>query len=66
MSSNFVVYFIAYLLIAGGILYGMSAIGLGQTWLIVAGLILLGVGLTTALQHSKRGDVADAKADSIS
>lgn len=65
MSGNFLIYLIGYLAIGGGVVYGLYAAGVPQTWIIVAVLILLGVGIIGALSRSKRGDVADAKTDQI-
>lgn len=60
MSSNFVIYLFGYLVLSAGVAYGIYALGLGQTWVIVALLIMFGLGIVTALSNSKRSDMADA------
>lgn len=63
MSGNFAVYLVGYILMIVGVAYGMHAAGLAQQWIVAAVLILAGLGVTAALSRSKRGDVADARAD---
>ena len=60
MSSNFVIYLFGYLIVSAGVAYAMHAIGLGQVWIVAALLVMLGLGIVTALSNAKRGDVADA------
>ncbi len=66
MSSNFALYLIGYIVVAAGVVYAMNAIGLGQEWIIAAALIMLGIGIVAALTRSKKGNVADAKAERMS
>lgn len=40
------VYLLGTLIVGGGILYGMMALGLPQPALIAVGLVILGIGLT--------------------
>lgn len=56
---KFAIFFLAYALIVGGVLYGMSAAGLGATPIVVTGLILSGGGLLGAWSRTvNRGEGA--------
>lgn len=53
MNSSFAVYLIGYILIVAGVAYGLSAAGLGQQWIVIAVLILAGIGIIFAFSRSQ-------------
>ena len=57
---SFAVFFIAYSLIGIGVLYGMHAVGLGATPIIVVGLIVAGGGLLGAYSRTLSGGKTEA------
>ena len=46
------IYLIGTLVVLAGVLYGLSAAGVSQTWLIVIGLIILGFGIMGAARSA--------------
>ena len=65
MSSNFLIYLFGYIIVGIGVTYALSALGLGSQWIVPAILIMLGIGVIAALSRSKRGDVADARVETM-
>ena len=53
MNSYFAVYLLGYVLVIAGIAYGMSAAGISETWIVVAVLILAGIGIIYAFGRSQ-------------
>ena len=58
MSSSFVVYLIGYILVIAGVAYGMAMAGVSQPWIVVALLILAGLGVVFAFSRSQRDEAA--------
>jgi hypothetical protein len=54
--SAFGIYVIGFLLLAGGMIYGAHLLHIPQTWIIVGALIVLGLGVMSAVSHTKRRD----------
>ena len=53
MNSYFAVYLLGYVLVIAGIAYGMDAAGISETWIVVAVLILAGIGIIYAFGRSQ-------------
>ena len=53
MNSYFAVYLVGYILVIAGVAFGMDAAGIDQTWIIVAVLILAGLGVIYAFGRSQ-------------
>jgi cadmium resistance protein CadD (predicted permease) len=49
MTTSFIVYLGAFLIITAGIAFGMQAAGLAQEWIIAVVLVLIGIGVMTSL-----------------
>lgn len=56
MNANFIVYLIGYLLVLAGVAFGMSAAGIGGTWILVVVLIMLGLGIIYAFSRSQNDE----------
>ena len=54
--SSFGIYLIGFLIIVGGVAYGMVAAGIPTQWVVVAALILVGAGIVTGVSRTKRPD----------
>jgi hypothetical protein len=53
MNTNFIIYLIAYALIIAGVWFGLNAAGVPQTWIIVAVMILVGLGILFAWSRAQ-------------
>jgi hypothetical protein len=58
--SSFGLYLIGFIVLAAGILVGASMLGVGGQWLLVIGLVLLGLGVITGVARTRRPDAPDA------
>jgi positive regulator of sigma E activity len=54
--SSFLLYVIGFFVFVAGVLYGEHLLHVPQTWVIVSGLVLLGLGVMSAVSHTKRRD----------
>ena len=54
--SSFGIYLIGFVLIVAGVAYGLVLAGLETTWVIVAAVILIGLGVVTGVSRTKRPD----------
>ena len=58
--SLFAIYMIGYVLLAAGLLVGASILGVADQWLWVMGLVLLGIGVITAVTQTRKPDAPAA------
>ncbi len=58
--SSFGLYLIGFIVLAAGILVGASMLGVGNQWLLVIGLVLLGLGVITGVAKTRRPDAPAA------
>jgi hypothetical protein len=58
--SSFGIYLIGFIVLAAGILFGASILGVGNQWLAVIGLVLLGLGVITGVSRTRRRDAPAA------
>jgi hypothetical protein len=54
--SAFALYAIGFVLVVAGALYAEHLLHVPQTWVIVSALVLLGLGVMSAVSHTKRRD----------
>jgi len=54
--SAFLLYVIGFIVLLAGLIYGAVLIHIPQTWIIVGALVLIGIGIMSAVSHTKRRD----------
>ena len=54
--SAFALYAIGFVVFVAGVLYAEHLLHVPQTWVLVSGLVLLGLGVMSAVSHTKRCD----------
>ena len=52
--SNMMIYLIGIVLLIAGLAWGASVAGLSSTWIGVGALVLLGIGIATAVSRTRR------------
>jgi hypothetical protein len=59
--SAFALYAIGFLVFIGGVLYDETLMHVPQTWVLVTALVLIGIGVMSAVSHTKRRDPPSRK-----
>ena len=54
--SAFMLYVAGFFVLLGGLVYGALLIHVPHTWIIVGVLVMLGIGIMSAVSHTKRRD----------
>lgn len=54
--SAFNLYVIGYLLLLGGLGYGAYLLQVPETWIAVGALVMVGLGVMSAVSHTKQRD----------
>ena len=54
--SAFGLYVIGFFVLLGGLIYGAYLVHIPQTWIIVGSLVIIGIGIMSAVSHTKRRD----------
>lgn len=54
--SSFAIYLVGMLVLIGGLAYGASLAGLSTQWIAVGVVVLLGIGIVTAVSKTKTKD----------
>lgn len=54
--SAFMLYVIGFIVLLAGLIYGAWLIHIPQTWIIVGSLVMIGLGVMSAVSHTKRKD----------
>lgn len=54
--SAFMLYVFGFLVLLGGLGYGAHLLHVPQTWIIVGALVLVGIGVMSAVAHTKQRD----------
>ena len=57
--TNFIVYMIGMLLLVGGLAYGANLAGIGQRWIVVGVLALIGLGVMGGIVKTRQRDPAN-------
>lgn len=58
--SAFSLYIMGFIVLLGGVIYGAYLIHVPQTWIIVGSLVIIGVGIMSAVSHTKNRDKPSA------
>lgn len=54
--SAFALYVIGFIVLLGGLIYGAWLVHIPQAWIVVGALVLIGIGIMSAVSHTKRRD----------
>jgi positive regulator of sigma E activity len=54
--SAFSLYVVGFIILLAGLIYGAYLIHIPQTWIIVGALVIVGLGVMSAVSHTKRRD----------
>ena len=55
--SAFMLYVLGFFVLLAGVGYGAFLLHVPQSWIVVGALILIGVGIMSAVSHTKRRDL---------
>jgi uncharacterized membrane protein YdjX (TVP38/TMEM64 family) len=58
--SSFGLYLVGFIILAIGVMFAASILGVGNQWLAVIGLVLLGLGVITGVAKTRRRDAPAA------
>jgi hypothetical protein len=58
--SSFGLYLFGFMIFSLGVLFAASILGVGNQWLAVIGLVLLGIGVITGVARTRRRDAPAA------
>ncbi|MES2524900.1 MAG: hypothetical protein V4617_19535 [Gemmatimonadota bacterium] len=53
---SFGIYLFGYLLVIAGVAWGLSVAGVGQTYIIIACVIMLGIGILSGVAKTRMKD----------
>jgi len=56
---SFVLYIVGFLIVIAGLVYGAVMLHVPQHWIVVGGVILLGLGILTGVKATRQKDKAD-------
>jgi hypothetical protein len=56
--TNFIVYMIGTLIVVAALAYAASLAGIGQTWIIIGALVIIGLGLMAGITKTRQKDPA--------
>jgi hypothetical protein len=54
---SFALYLFGFVLVIGGVAWGMAALHVPSTWIVISCLILLGLGVLTAVKNARSKDL---------
>lgn len=54
--SAFMLYVIGFIILLAGLVYGAYLVHIPQTWIVVGALVVVGLGVMSAVSHTKRRD----------
>lgn len=54
--SSFAIYLFGFLIFIGGLVWAAVALGLPAQWVAIGAVVLLGLGVITAVTHTRRKD----------
>lgn len=57
--SAFALYVIGFVVLAAGVLVGLNLLGVATQWLVVAALVLAGIGIVSGVASTKRKDLPE-------
>jgi hypothetical protein len=53
---SFALYVIGFIIVIGGVAWGMIAAGISKTWVMITCVILLGIGIVTGVSRTRSKD----------
>ena len=56
--SAFMLYVFGFFILLGGLVYGAYLMHVPQTWIGVGALVMIGLGVMSAVSHTKQRDAA--------
>lgn len=57
--SSFALYLVGFIVLSIGVMFAASILGVGNQWLAVIGLVLLGLGVITGVSKTRRRDAGE-------
>ena len=54
--SSFALYVFGFIVLLGGLIYGAHLIHVPQTWIVVGSLVVIGLGIMSAVTRTKHRD----------
>jgi len=57
---SFAIYLVGFVILLGGVIWGMSTAGIPTIWIAIAALILLGIGIISGVSHTRSKDPPQA------
>lgn len=54
---SFGLYLLGFALVIGGVAWGMAALHVAATWIAIVCLVLLGLGVLSAVRHGRSKDL---------
>jgi len=58
--SAFALYVVGFFVLLAGLIYGAYLLHIPQTWIMVGTLVVLGLGVMSAVSHTKQRDLPKA------
>jgi hypothetical protein len=62
-SSNFVIYLVGFLVVVGGLAWGATMAGVPPIWVGVGVIVLLGIGILSAVKRTQARSVPEDSND---
>ena len=56
VMSSFGIYIVGFIILIIGVAFGMSTLGVSTTWIVIASLILIGLGVMMGVSKTRRPD----------
>jgi hypothetical protein len=57
---SFAIYLVGFIILLAGVVWGMSTAGLPTTWIAIAAVVLLGIGIITGVSQTRTKDPPQA------
>jgi hypothetical protein len=54
---SFMLYVVGFLIVIGGVSWGLMRAGVPTTWVIIAAIVLFGVGILTGVSRTRSRDL---------
>jgi len=54
--SSFTLYVVGFFILLAGLIYAAYLVHVPQTWIVVGALVVVGLGIMSAVSHTKRRD----------
>ena len=58
--SSFTIYIFGFIILTAGLAYGAALLGVSAQWIVVLAIAMLGIGLITAVTHTRKKDETEA------